>query len=217
MIPPGSRAGQTAVRPEFTLWRISTTQSEDDRNMALSKQTLAVAVVGLASLTWVGVSAATEDDDPVLSDNVEVVTETTETTQPTATSDTTDTTEAPETTVATEDGTDDLEADDAPPAEHPENHGKHVSEAAHTCPPGPGHGACVREVAQSDVGKSDDAEATADDAAEVDDADAAEGDDDTAVEADDADEDEVEGTATEDGRGEGEGGAGRHGASHGKG
>ena len=34
-----------------------------------------------------------------------------------------------------------------------DNHGAAVSEAAHTCPPGPEHGACVREVAQSDAGK----------------------------------------------------------------
>ena len=38
-------------------------------------------------------------------------------------------------------------------AVHPDNHGAAVSEAAHTCPPGPEHGACVREVAQSDAGK----------------------------------------------------------------
>ncbi|HEX2038172.1 MAG TPA: hypothetical protein VHF47_00405 [Acidimicrobiales bacterium] len=34
-----------------------------------------------------------------------------------------------------------------------ENHGKHVSETAHTAPTGPGHGAAVSEVARSEVGK----------------------------------------------------------------
>jgi hypothetical protein len=36
---------------------------------------------------------------------------------------------------------------------HPDNHGAAVSEAAHTCPTGPEHGACVSAVAQSDAGK----------------------------------------------------------------
>jgi hypothetical protein len=33
--------------------------------------------------------------------------------------------------------------------EHPDNHGKIVSEAAHATPPGPGHGKAVSEVARS--------------------------------------------------------------------
>jgi len=38
---------------------------------------------------------------------------------------------------------------------HPENHGKHVSEAAATCPPGSEHGPCVSAVARSNVGQGD--------------------------------------------------------------
>ena len=37
--------------------------------------------------------------------------------------------------------------------EHPENHGKYVSQAAHDCPTGSEHGPCVSAVAKSDVGK----------------------------------------------------------------
>jgi cytoskeletal protein RodZ len=49
------------------------------------------------------------------------------------------------------DSTDATESDEA--GEHPDNHGKYVSQAAHACPPGPGHGACVSAVAHSDAGK----------------------------------------------------------------
>jgi hypothetical protein len=37
-----------------------------------------------------------------------------------------------------------------------ENHGAVVSEAAHTCEPGPGHGECVSEVARENHGHADD-------------------------------------------------------------
>ena len=37
--------------------------------------------------------------------------------------------------------------------EHPENHGKYVSQAAHDCPTGSDHGPCVSAVAKSDAGK----------------------------------------------------------------
>jgi cytoskeletal protein RodZ len=49
------------------------------------------------------------------------------------------------------DSTDTTESDAA--GEHPENHGKYVSQAAHECPKGPEHGACVSAVAHSEQGK----------------------------------------------------------------
>jgi hypothetical protein len=45
------------------------------------------------------------------------------------------------------------DAPDGSASDHPDNHGKYVSEAAQSCPPGPGHGACVSAVAHSDQGK----------------------------------------------------------------
>lgn len=171
-----------------------TTQSDDDLSMILSKQNIAVGLIGLASLTWMGVSSALEAGDPVLDDEVVVVDDCSDDT--TADETVTDGTEGDdaltddealtgeeeaveddctdgeadgdETTDGTE-VTDDEVTDDgeepvvdedaeegteAEVAEHPENHGKYVSEAAReTCPAGPGHGQCVREVAQSDAGK----------------------------------------------------------------
>jgi hypothetical protein len=207
--------------------------------MRLSKQTIALAVTGLASLAWVGVSAAVDAGDPVLSDPVvqeetcapveatdagteatDSATDAVETTdsatdgavegedegcEPEGTdgTETTDGTEevtdGTETTDGTEEVTDGTEAteddtEDPAVAEHPENHGKYVSEAAReTCEPGPGHGECVRAVAQSDVGKA----APEDDATEGDETvDAPEGEDDGTDAVDEAEqEDEVEGTA----------------------
>ena len=54
---------------------------------------------------------------------------------------------------ATESEGTESESADNTAGEHPENHGKYVSEAAQSCPPGPEHGACVSAVAHSDQGK----------------------------------------------------------------
>ena len=46
----------------------------------------------------------------------------------------------------------DLDAPEDGAREHPENHGRYVSEAAHDGEPGPGHGAAVSGVARSGAG-----------------------------------------------------------------
>ena len=48
---------------------------------------------------------------------------------------------------------DNSESDNSTSSEHPDNHGKAVSEAAHSCAKGKGHGKCVAAVAKSDAGK----------------------------------------------------------------
>jgi hypothetical protein len=166
--------------------------------MTLSKKTLSVAVAGLASLTWIGVSAASEDDDPVLDDQVEeIVDDTTTTTETEVEAEEADTTEG------------EPEAADSAAGEHPENHGRYVAEAAHTCAEGPGHGECVRAVAQSDAGRpalSD--ESTGDEAPEPE----------AAEVSDDADEDEEsEGATAEHGRSASGGTSAGHGEGHAKG
>jgi len=96
-------------------------------------------IAGLASLLLVGVAAAVEAQDPPA--DAEIVEETTTTEDDDATDDAA---EAPE-----------VEDDDEGGGPHPENHGKHVSEAAAKCPPGSEHGPCVSAVARSNVGKGD--------------------------------------------------------------
>jgi hypothetical protein len=83
-----------------------------------------------------------------------------------------------------------------------ENHGAAVSQAAHECPPGPEHGPCVREVAQSDVGKGPKGgdESTGDD---------------ESVEAGDSDGNGSDDTAVEDQGDAGSAGTGKgHGGGH---
>ena len=45
---------------------------------------------------------------------------------------------------------------DLPPGPPADNHGAVVSEAAQSCPTGPGHGQCVSEVARENRGQADD-------------------------------------------------------------
>jgi hypothetical protein len=123
--------------------------------MKLSKQTIAIAITGLASVTWMGVSAALESDDPVLTDPV--VAPADEATDDDAAED--EATEDEVVDQVVEPAADDpaeepaVETEDAA-VEHPENHGASVSEAAReTCPTGPEHGPCVAEEARSDSGK----------------------------------------------------------------
>lgn len=213
---------------------IPVTFRDDDLNMIVSKQTLAIAVTGLASLTWIGVSGALEGSEPTLDPEVEVVEPDTTCTTDDATdsavegtedeaTDDTATDEAVEGTEdeavedegddCDEDATDveDLEVEDevdveaVDGAERPENHGFYVSEAARgECREleGAERGACVSEVAKSDLGKPEHAGPKADE---------------PEVEDEPADEDEVEGTTTEadatSGPGKGQG----NGRGHGKG
>ena len=58
-------------------------------------------------------------------------------------------TEPTTTTTAVGDETEDAGDEAGEAKEHPDNHGKIVSEAAHNTPPGPGHGKAVSEVARS--------------------------------------------------------------------
>ena len=126
-----------------------------------------ILVIGAASLTFIGVSAALEGDDPVLEQEETTTTTTGCADDEVITDDgvTDDCDDQGEDTDGTDgddpddgdDGDDDgVEPDntEAPPATHPDNHGAAVSQAAHECPAGPEHGACVREVARD---KGDDA------------------------------------------------------------
>jgi hypothetical protein len=94
-----------------------------------------------ATLTFGGAALAFADDampaDPTLQDGT--TTTTTVVDEPAATT----------TTVAGEDESEDVGEGDSATHEHPDNHGKIVSQAAHDTPPGPGHGKAVSEVARS--------------------------------------------------------------------
>lgn len=72
MIPLRANIGQTRVVTEITSRRIPTTESDDHLTMITSKG-IAAAVVGLASLSLVGVALANEAEGPDLADQVEVV------------------------------------------------------------------------------------------------------------------------------------------------
>jgi hypothetical protein len=136
-----------------TFRSIPSTKRGAYQSMRSLRAFLPVLVLGAASLAFVGVSAALEDDGPPVTDEP--------TTLP-VDDCTTETTlgEQDEVADGTEAEGDDVEGDDETevpdePAsgDEPANHGAAVSEVAHTCPPGPEHGPCVREVARSDAGK----------------------------------------------------------------
>ena len=110
------------------------------------------ASIILTLLLGIGIAVAVEGgpkDDPAS-------TESTESSGASASASDTESSGAVE---STESESTESEADDADAAkaagtqEHPENHGKYVSQAARDCPPGPEHGPCVSAVARSDAGK----------------------------------------------------------------
>jgi hypothetical protein len=119
-----------------------------------------VLAIAAASLLFVGVSAALEGEDPPSPEGSTTTTLvdgcTTADAAPCEPNATTEVDE-PDSSDLADDETPDSEpsdeADEPDAGERPDNHGAAVSEAAHTCPPGPEHGACVREVARSDAGK----------------------------------------------------------------
>jgi hypothetical protein len=162
-----------------TLRRIFTTQSDDYLSMITSKG-IAAAIVGLASLSLVGVALANEAEGPDLADQVEVAAASCDTTTTTVDTTVDESTvdestvdesdcdeadaveeaddEAVEVEVEDEDETDETavaEAEaDAVEGDHPLNHGFYVSEATKTCPEsGRERGQCISAVAKSDLGK----------------------------------------------------------------
>jgi hypothetical protein len=72
-------------------------------------------------------------------------------------------TEAPEVEQPEVDDESDTPTTEADNTEHPDNHGAAVSQAAHDCPAGSGHGECVSAVAHSDAGKHVDGDDEGDD------------------------------------------------------
>ena len=161
-----------------------------------ARRILTAAVALAATLSFVGVSAALEGEDPTLGEEEvtcpdegttdagatddgatdEGVPEADECEAPEGDDDATDedatdedatdedatdedatdgTTDEPVVEDDATDGTEDEVLDESV-VDEPKNHGAAVSQAAHECPKGPEHGACVREVAQSDVGKKTD-------------------------------------------------------------
>ena len=167
--------------------------------MRLPRKLLPVLAIGIATLSFAGVSAAMEADpapqappvDQALPDEDEQCPDGTPEGDEDATDEGAEATDAVEGASTGEDDDCDeaeVEADDDDPAKdevdegpadvpvvtsdlHPDNHGATVSEAAHTCPTGPAHGACVSEVARSDAGKNHQESDGADDADDADDAD----------------------------------------------
>jgi hypothetical protein len=140
-----------------TLRRIFATLRDDDRHMTLSRKLLALLAAVVAPLTMVGVSAAMEGDPPEeeappaeagelpeeeVVDDEEVVE---------------DDEVVEEEEVVEDEVLDDEEGggEAGPPAD---THGAAVSAAAKSCPPGPEHGPCVREVARSKGGDDTDEE-----------------------------------------------------------
>jgi hypothetical protein len=112
--------------------------------MRISKLSAAVLA---ASVTFGGAALAFADDampaDPTLEGEPTTTTAAVEDSGPTTTTTVDDVEPTTTTTVA---GDEDVEGD---ATEHPDNHGKTVSEAAKNTPPGPGHGKVVSEVARS--------------------------------------------------------------------
>jgi hypothetical protein len=111
------------------------------------KKPVALAILIVAFLFTGGVALAYTASDPKPSTG-------SETTK--AHSDETDESESDDTeSDDTESEAPDTDAPDGESSsgEHADNHGAAVSQAAHDCPPGPGHGACVSAVAHSDAGK----------------------------------------------------------------
>jgi hypothetical protein len=165
-----------------TLRRILTTHRDDYLSMITSKG-IAAAVVGLASLSLVGVALANEAEGPDLADQIEVAAGSCDTTTTTVDEGTVDEGTVDEGTVdegtvedsdcdeadaveeaddeAVEVETDAVDDDAAEPeadaveADHPLNHGFYVSEATKTCPEsGRERGQCISAVAKSDIGKA---------------------------------------------------------------
>ena len=106
-----------------------------------------------ASVTFGGAALAFAEEvmpaDPTVEAEATTTTTGVDEAKPTTTTTTT-TTEAEPTTTTTVEGGEDAGEDAAGEAkEHPDNHGKIVSQTAHDTPPGPGHGKAVSEVARS--------------------------------------------------------------------
>jgi hypothetical protein len=159
----------------------------------LKKLVLPVLALAAVIVAFVGVSAALERDDsstPTESTTIpeadctgsststdgsadatsdDVACEDTSTDDTTTDDTTTDDTTTDD-TLPEDDGPEDEGDADAPESGgRPENHGAAVSEAAHTCPPGPEHGPCVSEVARNKAGEPDDGEDDGDELSDSDD------------------------------------------------
>jgi hypothetical protein len=122
-----------------------------------------------ATLTFGGAALAFADDAMPADPTVDPGATTTTVAGGDQATTTTTAVEVPETTttIAGGDQGDDVEPPEAPEGpeddqgedsgathEHPDNHGKAVSEAAHNTPPGPGHGKAVSQVAHQNHGQS---------------------------------------------------------------
>lgn len=117
-----------------------------------SPRTLAGIVVTLVIGAGAAVAATDTGPRPTLPAE-ETTTSTVQATTSTSVEETTtSTTTADATTKST--STTEPAKPDSTTGDHPDNHGACVSKAAHDTPPGPGHGAAVSKVAQSDCGKS---------------------------------------------------------------
>jgi hypothetical protein len=107
-----------------------------------------------ASLTFGGAALAFADDAMPADPTVQEETTTTTAVEDPGATTTTTAVETPEPTTTTtvapgDEATGEEEAAEGDAKEHPDNHGKIVSEAAHATPPGPGHGKAVSEIARS--------------------------------------------------------------------
>lgn len=141
-----------------------------------AKKTAAVVIAGTlvvatGSFALAAAGEETEPDDTTTTTTTEVeettttteVDETTTTTEPEGEGDEVESEETEEAEEAADEPTEDpadLTVEEVEPVEDVEtkgefrNHGEAVRQAAHECPKGPGHGACVSAVAKSDAGKS---------------------------------------------------------------
>jgi hypothetical protein len=152
----------------LTLSGIAAADGVDCWGMRIPRTLIPVLALGAASLAFIGVSAALEDEgSPPPDDSTTIPAPDCTTTdteldglEPCESTDSTD--------VVDDEGVvdDEVEVDADADADEVEgdgtetdgdegwaNHGAAVSDAAHNCPPGPEHGACVSEVARSDAGK----------------------------------------------------------------